>query len=349
MPRLTRDEMRGKAQTVLGLVDPAVLGSTLMHEHLIWDIRPPAIRDRDPGVEPGLANHWGMSSSTAASPANAWQPSVEVATEAVAEAVAAGCETIVELSIGGLSPDPDGLVKVAQATGCHIVMGCGHYVEDYQFPENHTRSIDDFAAEMVAQVQEGMWGTQVRAGLLGEIGCQDGWTPLERRVMAAALVAQRETGAALTIHPARRQDSPQEVMDFIAAQGGADTSRIIMDHIDRTVFDDDALFRLADTGVVLEWDLFGQESSLYVHNLDVDMPNDAGRLRAIRKVLDRGHRGQVVISHDICHRAHMTRWGGWGYAHIHRTVLPLMRRRGFSEAEIQEILVDTPRRLLTFV
>ena len=114
MPRLTRDEMRGKAQTVLGLVDPAVLGSTLMHEHLIWDIRPPAIRDRDPGVEPGLANHWGMSSSTAASPANAWQPSVEVATEAVAEAVSAGCETIVELSIGGLSPGPTG----GRSTAC---------------------------------------------------------------------------------------------------------------------------------------------------------------------------------------------------------------------------------------
>ena len=45
----------------------------------------------------------------------------------------------------------------------------------------------------------------------------------------------------------------------------------------------------------------------------------------------------------------MTRLGGWGYAHIHRTVVPLMRRRGFAEAEIREILVDTPRRLLTFV
>lgn len=348
MARLTREGMRGKAQTVLGLVDPAVLGSTLMHEHLIWDIRPPAERGRDPGEEPGLANHWGMMSSTAASPANAWQPSAEVATEAVAEAVAAGCETIVELTIGGLSPDPEGLARVARATGCHVVMGCGHYVEDYQFPRNHGRSIDDFAAEMVAQVQQGMWGTQIRAGLIGEIGCQNEWTPLERRVMEAALVAQQETGAALTIHPARRQDSPQEVMDVIAARGG-DPSRTIMGHIDRTVFDDGALFRLADTGVVLEWDLFGQEGSVYVHNLEVDMPNDAARLRAIRKVLDRGHKGQVVISHDICHRAHMTRWGGWGYAHIHRTVLPLMRRRGFSEAEIREILVETPRRLLTFV
>jgi phosphotriesterase-related protein len=348
MMRVTREELRGKAQTVLGIVDPGVLGSTLTHEHLLWDIRPPAQRGGAQGAEPDLRNHWGMATGVGASPANAWQPSVDVAIEAVAEAVAHRCQTIVEMSIGGLSPDPEGLVKVSEATGCHIVMGCGHYVEEYQDPRNHTRTVDDFAAEMVAQVQEGLWGTQVRAGIIGEIGCQNPWTPLERRVMEAALIAQKETGAALTIHPGRRQDQPQEVMDFIKARGG-DPSRTIMDHIDRTIFDDDALFRLADTGVVLEWDLFGQESCLYTPNLDVDMPNDAGRLRAIRKVLDRGHRGQIVIAHDICHRSHMSRWGGWGYAHIHRDVLPLMRRRGFTEAEIEEILINTPRRLLTFV
>jgi len=345
---LSRSELRGKAQTVRGVVDPAVLGSTLTHEHLIWNLTPPSLRGGDPGPEPGLANHWGMMTSTAGSLANLTQRSVEVAIEAVAEAVSLGCQTIVELTIGGLDPDPEGLVRVSEVTGCHIVMGCGHYVEEYQDPRNHERSVDSFAQEMIAQVQEGLWGTSVRAGIIGEIGCQNPWTALERRVLEGALIAQRETGATLTIHPGRRQDQPQEVMDFVRARGG-DPSRTIMCHIDRTVFDDDALFRLADTGVVLEWDLFGQESCLYPLNPDVDMPNDAGRLRAIRKVLDRGHRGQVVIAHDICHRAHMTRWGGWGYGHIHRTVVPLMRRRGFTEAEIRDILVDTPRRLLTFV
>jgi phosphotriesterase-related protein len=187
----------------------------------------------------------------------------------------------------------------------------------------------------------------VRAGIIGEIGCQNPWTRLERRVLEGALIAQQETGAALTIHPGRREDQPQEVMEFVRARGG-DPSRTIMCHIDRTVFDEDALFRLADTGVVLEWDLFGQESCVYPLNPDIDMPNDAGRLRAIRKVLDRVHRGQVVIAHDICHRAHMTRWGGWGYGHIHKRVVPPMRRRGFAEDEIDEILVRTPRRLLTF-
>ncbi len=344
----TRDEMRGRAQTVLGLIDPGLLGSTLMHEHLLWSIVRPSEKAGPRGTEVALDNHWELMSGMRRPPSDAEQKSVAVAVEATAEAVAAGCSTIVELSIGGLEPDPEGMMRVARESGCHIVMGCGHYVEEYQDPANHARSVDSFAEEMVDQVQRSLWGTAARAGLIGEIGCQTPWTELERRVMAGAIVAQQQTGAALTIHPGRQQDQPQEVMDFVRAHGG-DATRTIICHIDRTIADDDALFRLADTGCVLEWDLFGQESCLYTLNLEHDMPNDAGRLRAIRKLLDRGHRGQVVISHDICHRSHMTRFGGWGYAHIHRRVLPLMRRRGFSEAEIAEIMVETPRRLLTFV
>jgi phosphotriesterase-related protein len=123
--------------------------------------------------------------------------------------------------------------------------------------------------------------------------------------------------------------------------------RLIISHIDRTVFDAERLRRLADTGCVLEWDLFGQESSYYPL-ADIDMPNDAVRLRAIRDLIERGHLAQILISHDICYRSRLVRWGGHGYGHIFANVIPLMRRRDFSEAKVHAILVDNPRRLLTF-
>ena len=56
---------------------------------------------------------------------------------------------------------------------------------------------------------------------------------------------------------------------------------MVISHIDRTIFDTDRLLRLADTGVVLEFDLFGTEQSYYPLS-DIDMPNDATRLRLIR-------------------------------------------------------------------
>ncbi len=71
--------------------------------------------------------------------------------------------------------------------------------------------------------------------------------------------------------------------------------------------------------------------------------------RTIRRWLDRGHKGQVVISHDICHTIQMSEWGGHGYAHIYKMVLQRMLRRGFTQDEIDEIMIGTPRRLLTFI
>ena len=118
----------------------------------------------------------------------------------------------------------------------------------------------------------------------------------------------------------------------------------MISHIDRTVFDADRIQRLADAGCVLEWDLFGQESSYY-RLADIDMPNDAIRLRAIRQLVDRGHVDQVVISHDICYRSRLVRSEARN-GHIFASVVPLMRRRGFTESEIEAIVVRNPRRLL---
>ena len=348
MPTLTRADLTGKAQTVLGLADPATLGATLMHEHLIIDITPPqyvaaGIED----VEIDICNCWQVNYGQKQSGLKWKLSSADLVMDDVAEMVAAGGHTIVELTSGGLKPDPNALVNIARSTGATVVMGCGHYVNDYQAARNHERTVEDFAAEIVAQVFEGAWGTDVRAGIIGEIGCQAPWTPLEKRVMEGAILAQQETGATINVHPGRHEDQPQEVAEFFRKRG-APMGRMVMSHIDRTIFDETRLLKLADTGCVIEFDLFGQENSYYSHS-DIDMPNDAVRLRLMRSLIARGHGDRIVISHDICYRTRLTRFGGHGFQHIFANVLPMMRRRGYSEAEIETIMVGTPRRLLTFV
>ncbi len=337
---------RGQIQTVLGSIAPEALGPTLMHEHLLVDIRPPSKRKpEDLGPPLRLDTVWAINYGTLPAARNYLLDDTELAIEEVRRMVAAGGRTIVELSSGGLGPQPDALVKIAQATGAHIVMGCGHYVDAYQPAANRERSVDDFARDMITAARDGAWGTGVRAGIIGEIGCQAPWTALEQRVMRGAIVAQQETGLALNVHPGRHPDQPQEVADFLRANGGA-PERTVISHIDRTIFDTDRMLRLADTGCVLEFDLFGQESSYYPL-ADIDMPNDAVRLRAIRALIERGHLARVVISHDICYQTRLVAYGGHGYAHIFSNVVPMMRRRAFSDAEIGAILVDNPRRLLT--
>ena len=348
MSRLSRDDLRGKAQTVIGVIDPDTLGATLMHEHLLWDIRTPAMRaDPDQGPEISLCNCYAINYGRKKVPANFRLTCEATATDELKLLAASGGRTVVELSSGGLDPRPNGLVALARDSGVKIVMGCGHYVDEYQPRANLTRTAAQFAAEIVDQIQIGAWNTDVRAGIIGEIGCQAPWTALEQRVMAGALLAMAETGAAVNVHPGRDPDQPQEVANFARARG-AEMNRLVISHIDRTIFDEDRLFRLANSGVVIEFDLFGQEQSYYGLS-DIDMPNDAIRLRWIRSLIARGHLERVVISHDICYRTRLTRWGGHGYAHIFDNVVPMMRRRGFSEAEITAITVENPRRILTFV
>jgi phosphotriesterase-related protein len=347
---MSRSPAQGKIQTVLGAIEPEQLGRTLMHEHVLCDIRPPLSRgENDLGPEITLENTWQMNYGHGLRRAGRkYMLDLEdIATREVEMMKHAGGDAIVELTCGGLSPDPNGLRRIAEGTGVHLVMGCGYYVNDYQDPRNHARSVEDFAEEMIGQILYGAWGTDVKAGMIGEIGCQAPWTDTEKRVMQAALVAAQETGAAINVHPGRDCDQPQEVANFIKAAGYA-TDRVVISHIDRTIFDEPRLLRLADSGVTIEFDLFGQESSYYGLS-DIDMPNDATRLRLIRALIEHGHLDRVVISHDICYRTRLASFGGHGYGHIFRNVVPMMKRRGYSDDEIEAILVRNPRRLLTFL
>ena len=135
----------------------------------------------------------------------------------------------------------------------------------------------------MSDLTRGVGDTGIRAGIIGEIGCSVPWTDAERRAMQAAVWAQREIGATITVHPGRHQNSPFEVVHFIEREGG-DVARTIIGHLDRTITDLPTLLRLAATGCVLEFDLFGIETTLYPFG-DICLPNDGMRLDLIRGLM----------------------------------------------------------------
>ena len=169
---------------------------------------------------------------------------------------------------------------------------------------------------MIGQILHGAWGTDVRAGMIGEIGCQAPWTATEKKVMQAALIAAAETGAAINVHPGRDPDQPQEVADFIRGRRGKPTERVVISHIDRTIFDEARLLRLADTRASPSSSTCSARRRATTALTDIDMPNDATRLNLIRALIDHGHLDRVVISHDICYRTRLASFGGHGYGHI---------------------------------
>ena len=343
-------ERRGRIQTVCGVIDATDLGPTLMHEHLLCDLTPPDVRARGiPDTEITLANcweirrQWGMQH-----PVDLRLEDERLAEAELADFRAAGGSGVIELTCGAIKRNPQGLRRISQATGVHVVMGCGYYTDEFESPATRTQPTDRIAREIVDDLTRGTRDGGVVSGIIGEIGCSHPWTEFERRVLWAGAQAQRETGASLNVHPGRHPDSPVAHVALVNEAGG-DATRTIVSHVERTIFELDGLLRLADTGCVIEFDLFGIESSYFVFEPTVDLPNDGIRLNMIRELIRHGHRDQVVVSHDICTRTRLRRYGGHGYTHILEHVVPLMRIKDFSEDDIQAILVDNPRRCLAFV
>ena len=343
---------RGLVQTVLGPILPSELGSTTTHEHLYVDFSfmyRPAQDSPSPELADApitLENLGWIRRNYYSNRSNLKLMDLDTTIKEVRKYSEVGGGAIVDATTAGIGRKPDALAQISRESGVHIIMGAGFYVEAAHPKDMDERTMEDLAREIIGDIDEGVEGSGVRAGIIGEIGCTWPLAPNERKSLSAAAIAQRETGAAITIHPGRHPDAPLEILELLA-NGGADISRVIMGHLDRTVFEFDALLSIAASGCFLEWDLFGNEGSYYPL-AEIDMPSDAQRLDFIKRIADAGYSDRIVIGQDIFTKHRLLKYGGHGYGHILENIVPKMRRKGFSEDAIRAITVDNPARILAF-
>ncbi|HYS17000.1 MAG TPA: aryldialkylphosphatase [Candidatus Binatia bacterium] len=349
MPR----PLAGQVQTVLGAVAPNAIGVTLPHEHLLIDFKvmfaePAAAGDKGRAWEPvSLANLGWVRQNFNANLDNLRLVDEQVAQDEILLFKRAGGRTVVDPTPKTLGRDPLALARIARATGLNVVMGAGYYVAASHPADMDRRTLDELAREMIADVTSGVGDTGVRAGLIGEIGTTYPWTENERKVLRAALIAQRETGAPLMIHPGRHPGMPMELAEFVRKEGG-DLRRTIMCHLCRTISDLGAVIELAQTGIWLEYDLFGLENSYYPYNPSFDMPNDGGRMTHVLALVAAGHRDQILMSHDIAYKTSLVKYGGYGYHHLLVNVVPRLRAKGLDDAGLRRLLVENPARAFAF-
>ena len=343
----------GKVQTVTGPVDPAEMGITLTHEHLLIDLAPlggpPSQASlRDLYNQPvsfenlGWIRHHGVRSWD-----NSQLLSVETAIDETMLYKQFGGGSMVDATSIGIARDPIGLARISRHTGVNIVMGAAHYVAPAHPEDMDERTEDEIFERIVKDVTEGAEGTDVRSGIIGEVGCSWPLTDNERKVLRAAARAQRVTGAPVLIHPGRDETAPFEIIEVLSEAGG-DLGRTIMGHIERTIFKLEDFKRVAEAGCYVEWDLFGNERSYYAPEPKIDMPSDATRMDQIAYLATEGYGDRVVLAHDICSKDRLIKYGGHGYFYIIYHIVPRMRARGYTERFIQKILVDNPARILTF-
>ncbi len=257
----------------------------------------------------------------------------------------AGGRTAVDLTPGDIGRDPARLRRLAHAAHVQVIMGCGHYIARAHPPELSARREDELADEMRRQVLEGVpvaEGPPVRAGVIGEIGTSDPITPGERTVLAAAAAVQTETGAPLFLHLDPWARRGHEALD-IAEAAGAELARVALCHLDPTLPDTDYHRSLAERGATVCYDIWGNEAGYGGKG----MPTDAARVEGLDVAIDQGWIDRVGVSHDVCTKTQLRRFGGPGYAHLLENVVPALARRHGPEL-VSLLFEQTPRRLLAW-
>jgi predicted metal-dependent phosphotriesterase family hydrolase len=300
-------------QTVTGPVEAETIGLTLPHEHLfltMWE-------------NEGLGSMLQL-------------PDEALMLEELQAFVAAGGTCLVDQTPGGCGRDPGAVKRLSEKTGLSIVMGCGWYTEPFYPPEDDLarRSVDSIADQLLAEIREGLDGTDVRPGVIGEIGVAQGWmSPLEERVHRAAARAQRASGLALTTHTLFHKAGLAQLDLF--EEEGVDLSRVCIGHCDSQPLLDYCL-TIAERGAWVAFDNIGARMGRLEERI----------IWLVKELVGCGHKGQVLLSHDVGQMQELAYFGGRGFTYLTREFVPKLLGAGLSESVVTELTESNPVRFL---
>ena len=310
--------MAPRVMTVSGPMPPDGLGFTLPHEHTgiaLWHIE-------------GRADYWEL------------RPDLDLLIEELTDFRRRGGGTLVDLTLDGVGRDPRRLRSLASASGVNIVMGCGWYRGSYYPAEAliDRRSVDDLAAEIVREFADGVGTTGIRPGIIGEIGTDKPWlSAQEERVHRAAARAAKQTGMAITTHGIQSPVGLAQLLVF--EEEGVDPGRVVIGHAD-SYHDLDHYLAVLARGANLQFDFLG-------HRFGVEEAIEPRLVETIVELLERGFGDQLLLSQDVCHDRQLKANGGFGYVYLQQHFLPTLRTAAVAEAEIRQMTVTNPARILT--
>jgi len=262
------------------------------------------------------------------------------AREKLAELPGVGVGTIVDLTVMGLGRNIPRLRKVVGEIPVNIIVATGVYTYN-ELPQYFRFRDEDAMAELfVKDITEGIQGTEVKAAILKCATDEPGLTPDVEKVLRAIARAHRSTGAPISTHthPGTKRGLEQQ---RVFKEEGVDLGRVVIGHSGDSE-DLDYLQALIDAGSYIGMDRFG---------LDVYLETDK-RVAIIIKLCELGYADRMVLGHDAhCYfdwfpmelvRSNMP---NWHYRHISEDVLPALRDAGVSDEQINQMMVENPRRI----
>ncbi|MBI2767357.1 MAG: phosphotriesterase-related protein [Chloroflexi bacterium] len=303
-------------QTATGPIDTADMGFTLMHEHVRvgW---PPMYQQY-----PELFDR----------PAEVAQ-----AVERLRAAMALGVRTIVDLTPIDLGRDATLIAEAARGSGMQVIVATGVY---YTIPFHFLlRPDEDMTALFVRDITEGISTSGIRAGVI-KCATEPEMHEVNERVLRASARAAMQTGVPICTHtfPANRTGLDQQ---RVFKEEGMDMSRTVIGHSDDSD-DMSYLEQIIQGGSYCGMDRMG-----------IPFPRTSEqRADMIAALVEKGYADRITLSHDSCCNFH---WADqktidelapdWKLTHISTTIIPLLRERGVSDANIEQMTVKNPAKI----
>lgn len=334
--------------TVDGPLDAEKLGIVAPHEHMLIDFRCQFKEFVEVGkrhlseqkvsidnLDVLTMNPWAIKDNFVLDDA-------EVAKTEVSRFKEMGGTTIVDVTNRGIGRDPEAIKRIGNSVGLNVIMGCGYYTAATHPADMDSMTVTEIEEEMITEITSGVEGTGIRAGVIGEIGTSEEVLPNEKKVLIAAAHAQKETGLAVHVHTYSWGQKGLEALDILE-QNQADIQKVCIDHVDLMI-DLEYCKEIVKRGAYVEFENMGRE-----YTADGDkfvFARDLDKINAIMKLSELGYLSNILVSTDVCLKINLHKYGGWGYDHVLTNILPIMRRKGFTEVEVSRLVRENPRKFL---
>ena len=318
--------------SVAGVIDSGKLGRTLMHEHFLF----------------GFAGFQGDATLGGFKEEEYTRDCIQ----AVEDARAYGIHTIVDATTNECGRNVRFLKKIADLTGMQIICSTGYYFQAesafayWNFRKGFADIQEEIFEMMITELTKGIEGTDIKAGVIKLASSQGEITPTEEIFFKAAARVQRESGCVIITHTQLGTMGPEQAELLISE--GADPNKIAIGHMCGST---DIAYqeRVLKQGVYINMDRFGLEGELF------HTPTDEERMDVIKTLTDRGWGNRILLGHDsvnvnlgrglIMTPKMQELMKDANIRTIGKKVIPGLKKRGMTEAQIEALLTDNPRKL----
>lgn len=295
-------------QTVLGKIPSDQLGVCACHEHLYVDLSR-IKKDEDTRLQ-----------------------DLELVIDDLQLFKMLGGQSIIEVTNDGMGRDVTKLQEISRRLDLHIVASTGCYKDPFIPDGKLMWNREQLAEWMLSEIEEGIEGTGIKPGVIGEIGSSlNEFKPIEIEMFHGAIEAAKQSGLPLSTHTTLGTCALQQVEMFQKENLLLD--QIIIGHQDLNTSDEIVLEVLA-SGAFVALDTIGK----------TNYRSDEDRIASLIAFIEKGYEDQILLSSDLTRKSHLSAFGGQGYDVVLRTFIPALRREGITEDVINKLLVKNPQK-----